>query len=151
MSGKSINTEDKNMNKSIIYKSIKLFKIEGIDINKILVSKKESFVKKNSVKYFIAYNDAPLCIKLSRTIGYVKHFQRGNKTMPFKASDNKLLKKYNKIWENVSSLMKVKFDTEPIYIDKCIKTKIDSYEGRINTNFEGKKYQKKMLHISGCH
>ena len=96
MSGKSINTEDKNMNKSIFYKSIKLFKIEGIDINKI----SESYGKKNSLKYFIVYNDVPLCIM----IGYVKHFQRGNKTMPFKASDNKLLKTYNKIWENVSSL-----------------------------------------------
>ena len=31
-------------------------------------------------------------------IGYVKHFD-SNKTMPFKVSDNKLLKKYNKIWE----------------------------------------------------
>ena len=31
-------------------------------------------------------------------IGYVKYFD-SNKTMPFKVSDNKLLKKYNKIWE----------------------------------------------------
>ena len=36
-------------------------------------------------------------------IGYVKHFDNGNKTMSFNASDNKLLKTYSKIWENVKS------------------------------------------------
>ena len=30
-------------------------------------------------------------------IGYVKHFDI-NKTMLFKVNDNKLLKKYNKVW-----------------------------------------------------
>ena len=30
-------------------------------------------------------------------VGYVKHFDI-NKTMSFKARDNKLLKKYTKIW-----------------------------------------------------
>ena len=46
MSGKSINFEDKKINKSHFYKNKKLFKIEDIDINKILVSKKESYDKK---------------------------------------------------------------------------------------------------------
>ena len=41
-------------------------------------------------------------------IGYVKHFD-SNKTMYFKASDNKLLKKYTKIWERISNLMNKKF------------------------------------------
>ena len=84
-------------------------------------------------------------------IGYIKHFQRGNKTMSFKASDNKLLKKCTKIWEKVSSLMNIKFDSTPVYGDKYIKTKIKSYEGRINTNFRAKKCQKKMHHIRVCH
>ena len=30
-------------------------------------------------------------------IGYVKHFDSNN-TMLFKVNDNKLLKKYNKVW-----------------------------------------------------
>ena len=46
MSRKSINFEDKKINKSHFYKNKKLFKIEDIDINKILVSKKESYDKK---------------------------------------------------------------------------------------------------------
>ena len=49
-------------------------------------------------------------------IGYVKHFD-SNKTMYFETSDNKLLRKYNKIWERVSSLMNIKFDSEPVYGD----------------------------------
>ena len=45
MSGKSINFEDKKVNKSNFYKNKKLFKME--DINKILVPKKESYGKKS--------------------------------------------------------------------------------------------------------
>ena len=44
-------------------------------------------------------------------IGYVKCFN-SNKTMSFKVSDNKLLKKYSKIWERVSSLMNIEFDSD---------------------------------------
>ena len=85
MSGKSINFGDKKINKSNFYKDKKLFKIEDIDISKILVSKKESYGTKNSLKYFIGYNDdddaiRPLFIKLPQLIGYVKHFD-SNKTM----------------------------------------------------------------------
>ena len=81
---------------------------------------------KNLLKYFIGYNDddviRPLCIKFPQMVGYVKHFD-SNKTMSFKVSDNRLLKKYNKIWERVSNLMNIEFDSEPIYgdIDKYIK------------------------------
>ena len=58
-------------------------------------------------------------------IGYVKHFD-SNKTMYFKISDNKLLKKYNKIWGKVSNLLNIEFDSETVYSDndKYIKTKI---------------------------
>ena len=104
MSGKSINFGDKKINKSNFYKNKKLFNLNYIDVNKILVSKKESYGTKNSLKYFIGYNDdvviRPLCIILPQMIGYVKHFD-SNKTMSFNVSDIKLLKKYNKIWEKL--------------------------------------------------
>ena len=106
MSGKSINF--KKINKSNFYKNKKLFNIHDLDANKILVSKKESHGIKNSLKYFIGYNDdnviRPSCIKLPQMIGYVKNFD-SNKTMSFKVGYNKLLKKYNKMWEKVSNLM----------------------------------------------
>ena len=144
MSGKSINFEEKNPNKSNFYKNKKLFKIEDIDINNILISNKESHGIKNSLKYFIGYYDDDvirlLCILLPQMIGYVKCFD-SNKRMSFKVSDNKLLKKYNKIWERVSNLLSIKSDSEPVYgdNDKYIKTKIKLYGDKINTNFQGKK------------
>ena len=49
-------------------------------------------------------------------ICYVKHFD-SNKTMSFKVGDNKLLKKYTKIWENISNSMNIEFDSEPVYGD----------------------------------
>ena len=59
------------------------------------------------------------------------------------------LKTYTKVWGKISSLMNIKFDSESVYghNDKYIKTKIKLYGDKINTNFQGKKYQKKMHHI----
>ena len=84
MSGKNMNFEDKRINKSDFYKNKKVTKIDDIDVNKILVSKKEPYGTKNSFKYFTGYNDndviRPLCIKLSQMTGYVRTFE-GNTTV----------------------------------------------------------------------
>ena len=69
MNGKSINFDNKNIKKSDFYnKNKKIFNIDDIDVNKILVSKKEPYGKNNSLIYFIGYNDndviRPLCLKL---------------------------------------------------------------------------------------
>ena len=95
MSRKNVNFGDKKIKKSDFYKNKKVTKIDGIDANKILVSKKETYGTKNSFKYFVGYNDndiRPLCIKLPQTTGYVRKFE-GNTTMPFKISNKQLLKK----------------------------------------------------------
>ena len=51
-------------------------KTDGIDVNKILVSKEEPYGTKNSFKYFIGYNDndviRPLCIKLPQMTDNVR-------------------------------------------------------------------------------
>ena len=49
--------------------------------------------------------------------------------------------------------MNIEFDSELVYggSDKYIKTKIKSYRVRIYTNFQGKKYQKKIHHTNICH
>ena len=64
--------------------------------------------------------------------------------MSFKVSDNKLLKKCNKIWEKVGNLLNIEFNSGPVYgnVDKYIKTKIKMYGDRVNTNFQGKKVLK---------
>ena len=58
MNGKNINFDNKNIKKSNFYnKNKKIFNIDDIDANKILVSKKEQYGKYISFKYFIGYND----------------------------------------------------------------------------------------------
>ena len=59
MSGNSINFDNKKIKKSGFYnnKNKKIFSIDDIDVNKILLSKKEQYGKSNSFKYFIGYND----------------------------------------------------------------------------------------------
>ena len=120
MSGKSINFDDKMITKSNFYKIKTLFKIDDFVVNKTLISKREPLVKKNSFKYFIAHDDnddiGPLGIKLPQIIGYVKSFD-SNKIILFKVIDEKLLKKYTEIWERISSLMNIEFDSEPLYGD----------------------------------
>ena len=74
MCGKNINFDDKKIKKSIFYKNKATNNIEDIDLNNILVSKKEPHGSKNSLKYFIGYNDnniiRPLCIRLPQMAGY---------------------------------------------------------------------------------
>ena len=82
-------------------------------------------------------------------IGYVRKFE-DNTTMFFKISNKQLLKKYNKIRKRVEKLLKIQIDSKPVYgdNDKYIQTKIKIYGGSLNTNFQGKKCQKKSNHES---
>ena len=53
----------------------------------------------------------------------------------FLIKDDELLEKYDKIWEKVKNSVKKEFDSKSVYIEKYLKTKIKSYNGKINTNF----------------
>ena len=78
----------------------KVFQIDDIDANKILLSKKEPYGAKNALKYFIGYNhndvNRPLCLRLAQMTGYVK---KSNEiaTMSFRVNNKQILKNYNKI------------------------------------------------------
>ena len=147
MSRKNISFDDKKIKKSDFYQNKKINKINDINVNNILVSKKELCGTKNSFKYFIGYNDndiiRPLCIRLPQMTGYVRKFNE-NSTMSFRVEDKQLLKNYNKIWEKIEKLMKIDFESKPVYgdDDKYIKTKIKTYEKSIITNFHNKKTPK---------
>ena len=116
MTGKNINLDDKMIDKSNFYKSKKLFNIYGTDVSRILVSKKEPYGQKSSFKLFIGYDDVirPFCIKLHQMIGYVKCFN-SKQTMSFQVNDNNLLNKDTNIWKEISSLMNIVFDSQPVY------------------------------------
>ena len=147
MSGKNINFDDKKIKRSSFYKNKKINNIEDIDINNILVSKKEPYGTKNSYKDFIGYNDnnniRPLCIRLPQMTRYARKFNE-NATMSLIVKDKKLLKKYSKTWEAIEVLMKIIFESKPVYGEdvKYINTKIKTYAGNIITNFHYKKMPK---------
>ena len=75
--------------------------------------------------------------------GYAKKINE-NVTMSFRVNKNQLVKNYNKIWERVEKLMKINFESKPVYgdDDKYIKTKIKIYAGSMITNFHNKKMPK---------
>ena len=79
-------------------------------------------------------------------IGYVNSF-KSKRTMSFKISDSKLLKKYNQLWKKVKNLLNIKFDNELVYgdIDKCIKAKMKMYDDNVNTNFQDKEMLKENI------
>ena len=75
--------------------------------------------------------------------GYARKFDE-NATMSFIVKNKQLLKKYTKIWETIEGLMKINFESKPVYGEdvKYIKTKIKTYADSIITNFHNKKMPK---------
>ena len=144
MSRENINFDDKKTKKASFTKKKKLTSMGDVNVNKILVSKKESYGTNNSFKYFIGYSDndvsTPLCVRLPQLTGYARKFDE-NATMSFRANNKQLSKYYNKIWGKVEKLMRIDFESKPVYgdDDKCIKTKIKIYAGSVITNFHDKK------------
>ena len=144
-----------DFNKKDFYNNKKQFKIKDIDINKILVSEPESYGNKNAKKYIIGYSDdviRPIHIFLPQMIGYFKCFD-DNKAMSFLADDTssgrgesrkEFLKEYIKVWEKIRDLIDKKFNSEPVYGDKYIKTKLNSYSNDIRTNFHGEGNSRKV-------
>ena len=74
-------------------------------------------------------------------IAYRRDFDN-TKCISFLIKDEKLLEKYNEIWKNVSSIIKKEFDNKPVYNKRYIKTKIKSYNGKMNTNFRNNEIPK---------
>ena len=99
----------KKSKKCLLQQKQKIFNINYIDVNKILVSKKEQYGKYNSFKHFIVYNDndaiRPLYLELSQMIGYINEFDKNknkNKntiTTSLMVKDKQRFKNYNKIME----------------------------------------------------
>ena len=131
MNEKNINFDNKNIQKSDFYNKNKTtFNIDDIDVNKILISKKETYGECNSFKYFIGCNEndviRPLYLFLSQTTSYFNKFDKNKITMSLMGKDKQLLENYNKIWKKIERLMSIDFDSKTTYgdDDKYIKTKI---------------------------
>ena len=149
-------------------KNKKISNIDDIDVNKILVCRKETYGKYNYLKNFIGYNDndviRPLCSRLSKMTGFINKFKENKKTsgyprkskenttMSLTVNDEQLFKKYNKIWKKVEKLMISDFESKPFYgnedddddydDDKYVKTKVRIYGYSIIGDFLNKKVLK---------
>ena len=73
---------------------------------------------------------------------YAKYFDKSSKYMNHLVKDEKILKKYLKIWNKIKSLIKKELNSEPVYNDKYIKTKIKIYNDKVYTNFQHNKIPK---------
>ena len=109
--GKEILTFGNNeIEKNKFYRHETPIFLGDIDIEKVLVSKKISFGEKN-YKYFIGYlhdnhKVKPLHIMLPKISSYVKSYDGQTKWIYFLTEDDKLLEKYNTIWDKVSADIK---------------------------------------------
>ena len=138
--------------KSDFYKNKKAFPIDYVDVNKILVFKKEPYGTKNALKYFTGYNDnviRPLRVRLPQMMDYAKKFNE-NATMSFRVNNKQPLKNYNEIWGKAEKLLRIDFESKPVYgyDDKYIKIKVKICASSMITNFHNKKCQKKNHHAS---
>ena len=121
--------------------------MDDVDVNKILVSKKEPYGTKNALKYFIGYNDntviRPLCLRVPQMTGYAKKFTE-NVTMSCRVNKKQLLRNCKQFWKKGEKLMRIDFKSKPAYgdDDKYIKTKIKIYADNMITNFHNKKMPK---------
>ena len=67
--------------------------------------------------------------------GYLNIFENGTRKMSFLTDNNEFLERYIRILEKMSDLINKKFDSDPVYSNKYINTKIRSYNNDIKTNF----------------
>ena len=94
---------------------------------------------KKGFKYFIGCKDdkevRPLCKLLPKMSAYRRDFDE-TKYMPLLIKDDKLIE------NSVSNSINEGFDSEPVYNEKYLKTKLKYYEGKINTNFHSDRIPK---------
>ena len=67
--------------------------------------------------------------------GYLNIFKDGTRKMSFITDNNEFLERYTQIWGKIGDLIDEKFDSDPVYNNKYINTKIRSYNNDIKTNF----------------
>ena len=73
---------------------------------------------------------------------YAKYFEKNSKYMNSLIKNEEVLKQYLKIRNKTKSLIKKELNSEPVYNDKYIRTKIKIYNDKIFTNSQYNKTPK---------
>ena len=139
MSSQKIKFGDKEVDKKTFYSSKEAILLDSVDLSKIVVSSRWK-LNDTTYKYFCLYlnNDGiikPLCVILPQINGYIKYFDDGRKNMSFVTDDEKVYEKYDKIWNVVKGLLKLKFAASPIRNDKYILAKLKIFRKKNLTTF----------------
>ena len=85
--------------------------------------------------------------------GYIKYFDNDGKNMSFVTDDKKVYRKYDKIWNVVKSLLKLKFAASPIQDDIYILVKLKIFKKNNKTTFNNNNIvptEKRSLHLYSC-
>ena len=143
MSLRKIKFGDKEVNKKEFYSQKQAISLDSVDLNKIVVSKKQK-INDTTYKHICGYlnNDTiqPLCVILPQMDGYIKYFDDGGKNMSFVTDDEKFYKKYNEIWEVNRILLKVDFTVSPVRDDIYLVAKLKIFNKINRTTFNNNNY-----------
>ena len=128
------------LNKKEFLKSQKPIDLMSVSVDQIVVSDKFKH-SEECYKYFIDYQEGEiiklLCIILPQMNGYIKYFENGDKNISFLIKDEEVLDKYEQSWDVTKTKLSIKFHSEPVYDEICIKAKLREFDGVIKTKFWG--------------
>ena len=112
--------------------------LDYVDLDKIFVSNKWK-ISETTYKYLCGYlnNDTiqPLCVILPQMNRNIKYFDNCGKNMSFLTDDEKVYDKYNKIWEVIRKLLKLKFTVNPVRDDRHLVAKLKNFNKVKRTTF----------------
>ena len=126
-----------------------------MNVDQIVISDKYKHSDDGS-KHFISYKEGdivrPLCIILLQMTGYIKYFEDSGKNMSFMTKDDKMLDKYNEIWDKIKKKLNTKFHSMTAYDEKYIKPIVRDFNGVIKTLFRRwNTKRKRALNLHGMY
>ena len=151
MSEQTLKFNDVIVNKKEFHASKQAIALNLVGKEKIVVSDKFKY-SDNGSKYFTGYLDDDddvirhLSIILHQMSRYIKYFDDGGKNMSFKIEVECVFFEYNEIWNKIKKTLNMRFQSQPIYDEKYIKTKVKTFNGVINTLFSDNSIPKEGNH-----
>ena len=106
MNLRKIKFGNKEVNKKEYYSSKQAISLDSVDLNKIVVSKKWK-INDTTYQHICGYlnKDTIQPLRVILPLIYFKYFDDDGKNMSFVTDDEKIYKKYNKIWEVIRNLL----------------------------------------------
>ena len=68
--------------------------------------------------------------------------------MSFKIKDDNVLVKYVDIWNKIKEKLDIRFDSNPVYDETYIKTKVKTFNDFVSTIFSNNKVPKESIHYT---